>query len=125
MLRRRLHEPITLGLIAAGLALAFLVMWIGTIPQPTPAYFPPTEHHGFVSNFDPPSSPIEVTANSGDGQSFAALAQDPSLSRPDVFYRGKSEAAYRAQRPLAGYLAWAMSLGQPGLVLWMLGLIAV
>lgn len=125
MLRDRLGNPLTLGMVAAAQALLFTIIWIAGIPQPTPEYFPPDERHAFVSTFDPPTSPIEVTANSGDGQSFAALAMDPSLARPEAFYQGPSEAAYRAQRPLAGYAAWALSLGQPGAVLYMLSLISV
>jgi len=48
----------------------------------------------------------------GDGQVFAALAQDPLLSRPEVF-GSRSELSYRAQRPALGYLTWIASLGQP------------
>jgi len=48
----------------------------------------------------------------GDGQVFAALAQDPLLSRPEVF-GSRSELSYRAQRPALGYATWIVSLGQP------------
>jgi hypothetical protein len=47
----------------------------------------------------------------GDGQVFAALAQDPLLSRPEVF-GSRSELSYRAQRPALGYATWIASLGQ-------------
>ena len=49
----------------------------------------------------------------GDGQAYGALAQDPTLARPEVFSGGANTAAYRYQRPVLGYLAWAASLGRP------------
>lgn len=56
--------------------------------------------------------PLRTTVVVGDGQAFAALAQDPALRRPEVFFTDDL-AAYRAQRPLLGYAAWALSAGQP------------
>jgi hypothetical protein len=52
----------------------------------------------------------------GDGQAFAALAQDPTLSRPEAFRQGDAEAAYRAQRPLLGWLGWVASAGRAAAV---------
>jgi hypothetical protein len=49
----------------------------------------------------------------GDGQAYSALAQDPTMARPDVFVAGRTDAAYRYQRPVLGYLAWIASFGQP------------
>jgi hypothetical protein len=78
--------------------------------------------HPYVSLYDPPRSRAEALLVEGDGQAFAALAQDPSLSRPGVFsgtaagVTPSQEAAYRAGRPLFGWLGWAFSLGQPGAV---------
>ena len=78
--------------------------------------------HPFVSLYDPPSDAAEVMLNVGDGQAFAAIAQDPTLARPEVFnsyapgISHEAEAAYRAQRPLFGWLAWLASMGQPGAV---------
>jgi hypothetical protein len=68
----------------------------------------------FVTKYDHVTvhNPIERLIVNGDGQAFAALAEDPLLRRPDQFPT-KEEAVYRAQRPLIGYLAWALSLGQP------------
>jgi hypothetical protein len=60
----------------------------------------------------------------GDAQVFAALAQDPLLRRPGVL-GSASEFAYRAQRPGWGYLAWALSLGQPQLAGWALILLTI
>lgn len=74
------------------------------------------EGRPYVSLYDPPSTPLEVLLNQGDGQAFAALAQDPALQRPEVFSAGRPELAYRAQRPLLSALAWGLSAGQAGLV---------
>jgi len=70
----------------------------------------------------PTSGALEIMLVQGDGQAFAALAQDPTLSRPERFHGIEAElpvgaeAAYRAQRPAFGYLAWVLSLGHPALV---------
>jgi hypothetical protein len=59
---------------------------------------------------------MQVSLNEADGQAFAALAQDPALRRPEVFRQGPAEAAYRAQRPVLGWLAWLASAGRTELV---------
>lgn len=75
----------------------------------------------YVELYWPPETPAEVIVNQGDGQAFAALAQDPLLRRPEAFGGDDAEAAYRAQRPLLGWLVWATSAGQaeavPGVLL--------
>ena len=57
---------------------------------------------------------LEASMATGDGQAYGALAQDPTLARPEVFAGGSRAAAYRYQRPMLGYLAWMASLGRPG-----------
>lgn len=52
----------------------------------------------------------------GDGQFFAALATDPSLSRPEVLRTTPSEYSYRWIRPLYSWLGWAGSLGRASAV---------
>ena len=47
-----------------------------------------------------------------DGGDYAVIGRDPTLARPEV-YRTLDAAAYRAQRPLFGELAWVGSLGNP------------
>lgn len=75
----------------------------------------------YVVDF-PTTGALNVMLAQGDGQAFAALATDPALDRPEQFAGQTAdtavgvEAAYRAQRPLLGYLAWATSLGQADLV---------
>lgn len=79
----------------------------------------------YVRLYDPPSHRLEIVVNQGDGQAFAALAQDPLLRRPQVFRAGVPEAAYRAQRPLLGWLAWGLSGGQGSAVPLVLVLLSV
>ena len=68
--------------------------------------------HPYVTLYDRPLSAVDAVLASGDGQAFGALAQDPLLRRPEVI-TVDGEYAYRAQRPVWAYLAWAASLGQP------------
>jgi hypothetical protein len=82
----------------------------------------PDAGHGrepYVTLYAHRRTQVEALLVSGDGQAFGALAQDPLLRHPEVI-RARGEYAYRAQRPLWGYLAWAGSLGQPGAVGWAL-----
>ena len=77
-------------------------------PERVPA-FTTTYHYRLLDD------PLELLLVQSDGQAFASLARDPSLARPEVFFTD-AEAAYRAQRPLLPYLAWAGSLGRTGWV---------
>lgn len=79
----------------------------------------------YVRLYDHPDTQLQAILNQGDGQAFAALAQDPLLRRPEVFRAGPAEAAYRAQRPLLGWMAWALSGGQAGLVPLVLVLLSI
>lgn len=102
------------ALAGAAIGLVFVVVNLRGIAAtlPPPVEGPPP----YVSLYDPPTNAFEVALNQGDGQAFAALATDPSLQRPELFRPGPGEAAYRAQRPLLGWLAWGTSLGRPGAV---------
>jgi hypothetical protein len=107
---------VRLGLLGAAVGALMVAMFlvqagrIGTV-----------EGEPYVVDF-PTTGRLNVMLAQGDGQAFAALATDPSLSRPEQFVgqtadtRVGVEAAYRAQRPVLGYLAWATSFGQPELV---------
>lgn len=79
----------------------------------------------YVRLYDYPDTQLQAILNQGDGQAFAALAQDPLLRRPEVFRAGPAEAAYRAQRPLLGWVAWALSGGQAGPVPLVLVLLSI
>jgi hypothetical protein len=78
----------------------------------------------FVTIYNGHRDHIDAVLVSGDGQAFAAIAQDPTLSRPELV-PGHGEFAYRAQRPVWGYLAWAASGGQAALVGWVLAALTV
>lgn len=67
-----------------------------------------------------PTNGLQALYDWHDGQAYAALAMDPSLSHADDWLGGAPEMAYRAVRPVVWGLAWAGSLGQPGLVQWSL-----
>ena len=67
----------------------------------------------YVRLYDHATHGLEASMAVGDGQAYGALAQDPTLARPEVFSGGANTAAYRYQRPVLGYLAWAASLGRP------------
>jgi hypothetical protein len=84
-----------------------------------------TSGQPYVRTFDNAQTPLRKALATGDGQAYAALATDPTLARPEVFRGGADEAAYRAQRPLPGVLAWMLSAGRSGLVPWALLLIGV
>jgi hypothetical protein len=115
---------VLIGAIGAAVALVLFGAWIQPMvggPVPTEPY--PKEVRPFTTLYDPAVRPLEVVLNGGDGQAFAAIGRDPLLRHPEVFRRGPDEAAYRAQRPLIGWLAWLTVGGRPervpeGLVVW-------
>jgi hypothetical protein len=116
-----MKRPSILGvaLISTFLAAAFVLAnlsGLDTSDQPGVPY---------VRLYDHPDDRLEVIVNQGDGQAFAALAQDPLLRRPEIFRAGAPEAAYRAQRPLVGWLAWGLSAGRADLVPLVLVLLSV
>ena len=99
---------------AAGLGLLFgVVLLVGSLRGVSLP--PPGEGEGYVELFSPPQDTFEVLLLAGDGQAYAAIARDPSLSRPEAFRSGASHEAYFAQRPVVPYLLWGLSAGQAGL----------
>lgn len=77
----------------------------------------------YISLYNRSLSHVESVLVHGDGQAFAAIAQDPWLARPAVI-GSSTDYAYRAQRPLWSYAAWVGSGGQPQLVPWVLAALA-
>ena len=59
-----------------------------------------------------------------DGQQFLALALDPLQSDPATT-AAVDNPIYRGKRLLYPLLAWLLGLGQPGLIVWTLGLLNV
>lgn len=102
--------------VAAVLALVLVLAALGAAEVPPPSPDSTTSAGatgGYTRLHSPPASPFEVLLVHGDGQAYAALAEDPTLSRPDAFVAGAPAAAYFAQRPVLGYLVWGLSLGRP------------
>jgi hypothetical protein len=58
--------------------------------------------------------------NAHDGQAFGSLALDPLLSHPQRWPSGRGELAYRAARPLLGWLVALTSFGSKGAAEWSL-----
>ncbi len=79
----------------------------------------------YVTTFVGARAPLRRQLATGDGMAYAALAQDPTLARPAVFRAGRADAAYRASRPLWGYLAWAASFGRATAVPGAMAVLAV
>lgn len=77
---------------------------------------PPLEGQSYVAGFDSPAKPLDKILGAFDGQSYAQLARDPTLAHPWAFRQGPAQAAYRAQRPALGYLAFIFSAGRSSAV---------
>jgi glycosyltransferase involved in cell wall biosynthesis len=68
---------------------------------------------------------VVLTGKRGnDGQQFLSIALDPAQSDPGTT-AALDNPTYRGKRLLYPLLAWLLGLGQPGLILWTLGLINV
>ncbi|MEW6152651.1 MAG: hypothetical protein AB1673_01495 [Actinomycetota bacterium] len=102
----RLVAAFVLGLLAAVPVLSLRLIWADRLGQGIASAFTTVYAGRYVDN------PLTTMVIMRDAQGYAALARDPSLARPEVFY-DETHAAYRAQRPLLAYALWAMSLGQP------------
>jgi hypothetical protein len=99
-----MHRVVLAALLAAMLAAAYMLYTDRPLETGSGAY---------VSLYNHRSSGLVAAMAAGDGQSYGALAQDPTMARPGVFHDGPNEAAYRYQRPVLGYLAWIGSFGRP------------
>ncbi len=109
----RRRDVLLAGGTALMVALAFTAV---NLSRAEPPLSVAAEDLPYVTLYDLPEDRLQVLIFQGDGQAFAALAQDPLLKRPEVFNEGAPEASYRAQRPLLGWLAWLTSGGQAALV---------
>lgn len=69
----------------------------------------------------PLAAPEQIVA-SMDGQRFAQIAVDPTLSHPDTdFFGNRGETAYRGSRPIFSWMAWVGSAGgRTGVLAWTL-----
>lgn len=110
----RLHDTIDIRRLIpvaiAGLALGSLIILANlAVARRTVGH---TKGIPYANVFHRVDNPVDVLFALGDGQAFVALARDPTLSHPEAFLAGKDQAAFRAERPLQGYLGWLFSLGQ-------------
>jgi hypothetical protein len=101
---------------ALGFVCSLLLIGMNLVLVHVPGGNPPPCDQAFVRLYDPPQTKVETVLDVGDGQAYAALAVDPSISDPGMFCDGPRELTYRASRPLFGWMVWAGSLGQPALV---------
>jgi hypothetical protein len=115
-----------LFVVVVGLVLSTLILagWFNRSFQlPSPATW--TQGRLLSQSYDPPTRPVELLLNQGDGQAFAHHAQDPFIRHPEGIRGPAEEQAYRLQRPLFGWLGWAASGGDPGRVAWALMVLIV
>lgn len=112
--RRDTHKvALAIALVVTVAAFALALARIATIDSvPEPA----DDDHFFTTTYDPPQDRLQKVITIADGQAWAALAQDPTFSHPEVFKPGTAEFVYRAQRPVFGLLVWGASGGQAGAV---------
>lgn len=113
--RDRQRRVLVVGIIGVVLSTVVLAGWFNRSFQfPSAATW--TEGQLLSQSYDPPTRPVELLLNQGDGQAFAHHAQDPFIRHPEGIRGPAEEQAYRLQRPLFGWLGWAASGGDPGRV---------
>ena len=105
-------RSLVVGTVTAGLA----ALLIGTLTIGAARQAPVSEE-AYVRSYNGRvlHDGLEILLVQSDGQAFAEMARDPSMARPEEFDT-PAEAAYREQRPLLSYLAWATSFGHPSWV---------
>src|ERR1700674_4295546 len=92
--QRRLRKPLV-AVAVAGLLISAVVVVATIASEPSPC----CSGAPYVRLYDRPLSRIDAVLARGDGQAFAAIAQDPLLQRPSVI-ANRGDFAYRAQRPV-------------------------
>ncbi|GIU84896.1 MAG: hypothetical protein KatS3mg008_1671 [Acidimicrobiales bacterium] len=105
-------------------ALAFLLLRLGAVEVEVPQDGE-KPWHVFADYYFPPRNALEAAIDVSDGQAWAALGNDPLASRPERFFGDSVEFVYRAQRPLIGWIVWALSLGNRRLVPYSLAAVTV
>jgi hypothetical protein len=115
--RGLVKTAVAAGLLTAMLAfagLAYRATTVSTDPSQQGVPYSP----GFRGVGSGPGAML----NAHDGQAFGSLALDPLLSRPTEWGGGRAEMAYRAARPLLGWLVMLTSFGSATAAGW--GLLA-
>lgn len=85
------------------------------------AFVAPPATWGGVDNpggFGPPRSRAEHLVAKMDGHTFADIAMDPTMAHtPDSYFGDEADAAYRASRPVQGWVFFVVSGGGQRVVL--------
>lgn len=120
----RRRQVLLVALVGLVLSTLVLAGWFNrNLLIPSPATW--TKGEVLSQSYDPPTRPVELLLNQGDGQAFAHHAQDPFLRHPEGIRGTPEEQAYRLQRPLFGWLGWLASGGDPGRVAWTMVILTV
>ena len=96
------------------LAMVFMGLRISSRDVPPPGIERPW--NVFSNVYWPPSNQLEAAIIVGDGQAWATIANDPTVSHPELYTGEEIELVYRGQRPLIGWVVAILSAGQPGAV---------
>lgn len=100
---RGLRRQVVLATAIASLILVIELVIIGGRALPTPTV---------DRSLGPAQNRAEALIWGMDGKAFFRLATDPTLARTDDAFGGDQEhTAYRASRPVLGWLAWGASGG--------------
>lgn len=95
---------------AAGTVTLLAGLWLLLLVTSVPADREPVDT--WTTVFEEQRSRVEVVVAQMDGQAFAQHAADPTMSDLPAGYEGyRDQAAYRAARPVQGWVNWLASLG--------------
>lgn len=103
------------GCLTAGLALAGMTYRAHAVTNTGP-----NAGAAYAPAFRGERSGLGAMYNAHDGQAFGALALDPLLAHPEGWSGGRAELAYRAARPVLGWLVLATSFRSTTAVGWSL-----
>ncbi|WP_426571117.1 hypothetical protein [Aquihabitans sp. McL0605] len=99
------RRPWRAAAIVTGLAALWILLSWATVPAGQ-------QMGTWTTVFSTQQSRAEVLVAQMDGQAFAQQATDPSLAHLTAGYSGdQHQAAYRAARPVQGWVDWVASLG--------------
>jgi hypothetical protein len=110
-----MRKAVAAGLITALLAFGGLVYRAETVRTVSSE-----EELPYAPSFRGATTGPGAMMNAHDGQAFGSLALDPLLSHPDDWGGGRAQMAYRAARPLLGWLVGLTSFGSVRLAGWSL-----
>jgi len=113
------RRPVTFKALAVGLMTA-CVAFVGLVYRAETIVIVPSPGVFYAPAFRTETSGPGAVLNAHDGQAFGSLALDPLLSRPTNWGGGRPEMAYRAARPLLGWVVMLTSFGSATAVEWSL-----